>query len=109
MVIVLSNNVSGALLQKPIRRGVVGHTLMVEELGRRKVNSGVSFVLGSIPSCFCSCLLKMLFFLCVMFLYFKSKMFVAPLALLVPFHKFSFFTSCWVLFLPSVSKHISNS
>lgn len=28
-------------LQKPIRRGVVGHTLMVEELGRRKVNHGV--------------------------------------------------------------------
>ncbi|CDP10522.1 unnamed protein product [Coffea canephora] len=30
---------------KPIRRGVVGHTLMVEELGRRKVNSGDLYVL----------------------------------------------------------------
>lgn len=29
------------LLQKPIRKGVVGHTLMVEELGRRKVAHGV--------------------------------------------------------------------
>lgn len=35
-------------VQKPIRRGVVGHTLMVEELGRRKVNHGVEalFVLS---------------------------------------------------------------
>ncbi|XP_052199680.1 protein ENHANCED DISEASE RESISTANCE 2 isoform X2 [Diospyros lotus] len=30
---------------KPIRRGVVGHTLMVEELGRRKVNDGEFYVL----------------------------------------------------------------
>ncbi|CAI9097478.1 OLC1v1033911C1 [Oldenlandia corymbosa var. corymbosa] len=30
---------------KPIRRGVVGHTLMVEELGRRKVNNGELYVL----------------------------------------------------------------
>uniref|UniRef100_A0A7N0T197 START domain-containing protein n=1 Tax=Kalanchoe fedtschenkoi TaxID=63787 RepID=A0A7N0T197_KALFE len=30
---------------KPIRRGVVGHTLMVEELGRRKVNDGDLYVL----------------------------------------------------------------
>ncbi|CAM8942586.1 unnamed protein product [Rhodiola kirilowii] len=30
---------------KPIRRGVVGHTLMVEELGRRKVNHGDMYVL----------------------------------------------------------------
>ncbi|KAL3623957.1 hypothetical protein CASFOL_032773 [Castilleja foliolosa] len=30
---------------KPIRRGVVGHTLMVEELGRRKVNHGDVYVL----------------------------------------------------------------
>uniref|UniRef100_A0A7N0SWV4 START domain-containing protein n=1 Tax=Kalanchoe fedtschenkoi TaxID=63787 RepID=A0A7N0SWV4_KALFE len=30
---------------KPIRRGVVGHTLMVEELGRRKVNQGDVYVL----------------------------------------------------------------
>ncbi|KAA8522910.1 hypothetical protein F0562_009333 [Nyssa sinensis] len=30
---------------KPIRRGVVGHTLMVEELGRRKVNNGDVYVL----------------------------------------------------------------
>lgn len=28
-------------MQRPIRRGVVGHTLMVEELGCRKVNCGV--------------------------------------------------------------------
>jgi len=32
-------------LQKPIRRGVVGPTLMVEELGRRKVNNGVKYYL----------------------------------------------------------------
>ncbi|KAI8570528.1 hypothetical protein RHMOL_Rhmol01G0041400 [Rhododendron molle] len=32
-------------LGKPIRRGVVGHTLMVEELGRRKVNDGDLYVL----------------------------------------------------------------
>ncbi|CAL5374341.1 unnamed protein product [Camellia sinensis] len=30
---------------KPIRRGVVGYTLMVEELGRRKVNHGDVYVL----------------------------------------------------------------
>ncbi|KAI3771820.1 hypothetical protein L6452_02989 [Arctium lappa] len=30
---------------KPIRRGVVGNTLMVEELGRRKVNDGDLYVL----------------------------------------------------------------
>ncbi|KAM7472963.1 hypothetical protein LguiA_011146 [Lonicera macranthoides] len=30
---------------KPIRRGVIGHTLMVEELGRRKVNNGDVYVL----------------------------------------------------------------
>ncbi|KAI3446803.1 hypothetical protein Pfo_003468 [Paulownia fortunei] len=30
---------------KPIRRGVIGHTLMVEELGRRKVNHGDVYVL----------------------------------------------------------------
>ncbi|XP_059635352.1 protein ENHANCED DISEASE RESISTANCE 2-like isoform X2 [Cornus florida] len=30
---------------KPIRRGVVGHTLMVEELGRRKVNHGDVYVI----------------------------------------------------------------
>lgn len=30
---------------KPIRRGVVGQTLMVEELGRRKVNNGDLYVL----------------------------------------------------------------
>ncbi|XP_058180804.1 protein ENHANCED DISEASE RESISTANCE 2 isoform X1 [Rhododendron vialii] len=30
---------------KPIRRGVVGHTLVVEELGRRKVNDGDLYVL----------------------------------------------------------------
>ncbi|KAL6541200.1 hypothetical protein OROMI_025083 [Orobanche minor] len=30
---------------KPIRRGAVGHTLMVEELGRRKVNHGDVYVL----------------------------------------------------------------
>ncbi|KAJ1385902.1 hypothetical protein SESBI_41306 [Sesbania bispinosa] len=30
---------------KPIRQGVVGPTLMVEELGRRKVNSGDLYVL----------------------------------------------------------------
>ncbi|KAD0040248.1 hypothetical protein E3N88_35710 [Mikania micrantha] len=30
---------------KPIRRGVVGDTLMVEELGRRKVNDGDLYVL----------------------------------------------------------------
>ncbi|KAA8535290.1 hypothetical protein F0562_030293 [Nyssa sinensis] len=30
---------------KPIRRGVVGHTFMVEELGRRKVNNGDIYVL----------------------------------------------------------------
>jgi hypothetical protein len=29
------------LLQEPIRKGVVSHTLMVEELGRQKVNNGV--------------------------------------------------------------------
>lgn len=28
-------------LQKPLRRGVVGHTLVMEELGSRKVNDGV--------------------------------------------------------------------
>ncbi|GFP97051.1 protein enhanced disease resistance 2-like [Phtheirospermum japonicum] len=31
--------------KNPIRRGVVGHTLMVEELGRRKVNHGDVYVL----------------------------------------------------------------
>lgn len=31
-------------VQKPIRKGVVGPTLMVEELGRRKVNDGVKFL-----------------------------------------------------------------
>ncbi|XP_057767088.1 protein ENHANCED DISEASE RESISTANCE 2-like [Salvia miltiorrhiza] len=30
---------------KPIRRGVIGHTLMVEELGRRKVNHGDVYAL----------------------------------------------------------------
>ncbi|KAL0345694.1 UNVERIFIED_CONTAM: protein ENHANCED DISEASE RESISTANCE 2-like [Sesamum radiatum] len=30
---------------KPIRRGVIGHTLMVEELGRRKVHHGDVYVL----------------------------------------------------------------
>ncbi|KAL7093368.1 hypothetical protein ACP275_11G036700 [Erythranthe tilingii] len=30
---------------KPIRRGAIGHTLMVEELGRRKVNKGDVYVL----------------------------------------------------------------
>ncbi|KAG8367537.1 hypothetical protein BUALT_Bualt16G0082200 [Buddleja alternifolia] len=30
---------------KPIRRGVIGHTLMVEELGRRKVNDSDLYVL----------------------------------------------------------------
>lgn len=30
---------------RPIRRGVVGHTLMVEEAGRRKVNNGDLYVL----------------------------------------------------------------
>lgn len=30
---------------KPIRKGVIGHTLMVEELGRRKVNHGDVYVL----------------------------------------------------------------
>lgn len=30
---------------KPIRRGVIGHTLMVEELGRRKVNHGDVYVI----------------------------------------------------------------
>lgn len=30
-------------LQKPIRKGVISPTLMVEELGRRKVNHGVLF------------------------------------------------------------------
>ncbi|OVA16368.1 START domain [Macleaya cordata] len=30
---------------KPIRKGVVGHTLMVEELGRRKVNNGDLYVI----------------------------------------------------------------
>ncbi|GFS41677.1 similar to ENHANCED DISEASE RESISTANCE protein [Actinidia rufa] len=30
---------------KPMRRGVAGHTLMVEELGRRKVNHGDVYVL----------------------------------------------------------------
>ncbi|KAJ0710238.1 hypothetical protein HanOQP8_Chr09g0310121 [Helianthus annuus] len=32
-------------LQKPIRRGVVGHTLVLEELGCRKVNDGDLYVL----------------------------------------------------------------
>ncbi|KAK6151642.1 hypothetical protein DH2020_014277 [Rehmannia glutinosa] len=32
-------------IKKPIRRGVIGHTLMVEELGRRKVNHGDVYVL----------------------------------------------------------------
>lgn len=36
---VLSNIVS--LVQNPIRRGVIGPSLMVEELGRRRVNGGV--------------------------------------------------------------------
>ncbi|KAL8502583.1 hypothetical protein ACS0TY_021647 [Phlomoides rotata] len=31
---------------KPIRRGVIGHTLMVEELGRRRANHGDIYVLG---------------------------------------------------------------
>ncbi|XAR50738.1 hypothetical protein NMG60_11005152 [Bertholletia excelsa] len=31
---------------KPIRRGIVSHTLMVEELGRRRVNDGDVYVLG---------------------------------------------------------------
>lgn len=31
-------------VQKPIRQGVVGPTLMVEELGRRKVNNGVKYL-----------------------------------------------------------------
>ncbi|KAF3338920.1 protein ENHANCED DISEASE RESISTANCE 2-like isoform X2 [Carex littledalei] len=31
---------------KPIRKGVISHTLMLEELGRRKVNSGELYVLG---------------------------------------------------------------
>ncbi|GAA0141102.1 defense/immunity protein [Lithospermum erythrorhizon] len=30
---------------KPIRRGAIGHTLMVEELGRRKVNRGEVYVI----------------------------------------------------------------
>nr|GMC61205.1 protein ENHANCED DISEASE RESISTANCE 2-like [Ipomoea batatas] len=30
---------------KPLRRGVIGHTLMVEDLGRRKVNHGDVYVL----------------------------------------------------------------
>ena len=29
------------LFQEPIRKGAVSHTLMVEELGRRRVNHGV--------------------------------------------------------------------
>lgn len=29
------------MVQKPIRRGVIGPTLMVEELGRRRFNHGV--------------------------------------------------------------------
>ncbi|KAF8400559.1 hypothetical protein HHK36_013858 [Tetracentron sinense] len=33
----------GFLEEKPIRKGVIGHTLMVEELGRRRVNNGFSF------------------------------------------------------------------
>jgi len=31
-------------VQKPIRKGIVGPTLMVEELGRRKVNDGVKLL-----------------------------------------------------------------
>jgi len=33
------------LFQEPIRKGAVGHTLMVEELGRRRVNHGDVYVL----------------------------------------------------------------
>ncbi|KAG4136770.1 hypothetical protein ERO13_D07G028500v2 [Gossypium hirsutum] len=33
------------LVQKPIRKGVIGPTLMVEELGRRKVNDGDLYVI----------------------------------------------------------------
>ena len=32
------------LFQDPVRKGVVSHTLMVEELGRRKINHKVAMV-----------------------------------------------------------------
>lgn len=37
----IKHHVWWVVMQKPIRSGVVGHTLMVEEQGRRKVNNGV--------------------------------------------------------------------
>ncbi|GJX70418.1 hypothetical protein Tco_0307589, partial [Tanacetum coccineum] len=39
------------LLSKPLSRGVVGKTLMVEELGRRKVNAAYSGVLRRLALC----------------------------------------------------------
>ena len=33
------------LVQKPIRKGVIGHTLMIEEAGRQKVNHEVKFLM----------------------------------------------------------------
>ena len=46
------------LVQKPIRRGVVGYTLTVEELGRRKLNGGVS------PVSLCFRILFFFFLIC---------------------------------------------
>nr|GEZ25863.1 hypothetical protein [Tanacetum cinerariifolium] len=37
--------------KKPLSRSVVGKTLMVEELGRRKVNAAVSGQLMAISTC----------------------------------------------------------